>query len=89
MLEKAQEEANPGINATIKDRYFSSACSALATVFPVLLKLSDHHTSKAEYGRNLINQISELMDKLNVEDKPFPSPSSIGRSNYHDSWILS
>lgn len=73
VLEKAQEEANPGINATIKDRYFSSACSAPATVFPVLLKLSDHHTSKAEYGRNLINQISELMDKLNVEDNPFPS----------------
>ena len=24
-LEKVQEEANPGINATIKDRYYASA----------------------------------------------------------------
>lgn len=73
VLEKAQEEANPRINSTIKDRYFSSACSAPATVFPVLLKLSEHHTSKAEYGRNLVNQIGELMDKLDVEKDPFPS----------------
>ncbi len=73
VLEKAQEEANPGINTTIKDKYFSSACSAPATVFPLILKLSNYYISKAEYGKNLTKQIGELMDRLNVEDSPFPA----------------
>lgn len=72
LLEKAQEEANPGINATIKDRYFSSACAAPGTVFPILLKLSNHHLAKAQYGRFTADQIGGLMDRLNVEDDPFP-----------------
>lgn len=76
-LEKAQEEANPGINATIKDRYFSSACAAPGTVFPLLLKLSLHHTAKAEYGKAITRQISELMDKLNLNDDPFPTHLSL------------
>ncbi len=33
VLEAIQEDANPGINATIKDRYFNSACAAPASVF--------------------------------------------------------
>ena len=27
VLEAIQEDANPGINATIRDRYFNSACA--------------------------------------------------------------
>lgn len=27
VLEAIQEDANPGINATIKDKYFNSACA--------------------------------------------------------------
>ena len=41
VLEAIQEDANPGINATIKDRYFNSACAAPASVFPILLKLKN------------------------------------------------
>ena len=72
-LEKAQSEANPGINATIKDRYFASACAAPGTVFPLLLRLSNHHIAKAQYGKNLAREIGELMDRLNVDDDPFPA----------------
>lgn len=46
VLEKAQLEAS-NIN-TIKDRYFTSASATPASVFPVLLKLSLHHTAKGD-----------------------------------------
>ena len=46
VLEKIQEEANPGINATIRDRFYGAASSTPVTVFPQLLKLKNHHLSK-------------------------------------------
>mgnify|MGYP000641745392 CR=1 FL=1 len=42
-LESIQKEANQGINATIKDRYFNSACATPASVFPILFKLENSH----------------------------------------------
>lgn len=48
MLEKIQEEANPGLNATIRDRYYGAASATPVSVFPVLIKLSKHHLSKIE-----------------------------------------
>lgn len=39
VLEAIQEDANPGINSTIKDRYFNSACATPASIFPILFKL--------------------------------------------------
>ncbi len=73
VLEKAQQDSNPGINATIKDRYFTSACATPASVFPILLRLSNHYTSKSDYGYISERRISELMEKLDVENKPFPA----------------
>jgi CRISPR-associated protein Csd1 len=71
-LEKAQTEAiGREINATIKDRYFTSACAAPASVFPVLLRLSQHHLAKAEYGGHLERKIQELLNLLDA--RPFPS----------------
>jgi CRISPR-associated protein Csd1 len=72
VLEKAQQDANPGISTTIKDRYFTSACATPANVFPVLLKLSSHHISKAEFGYLSDIRLKEVMDLLNVNDNPFP-----------------
>jgi CRISPR-associated protein Csd1 len=46
VLEKAQEDAVPGTNATIKDRYLSSASANPAQVFHMLLKNSANHTAK-------------------------------------------
>jgi CRISPR-associated protein Csd1 len=71
-LEKAQREAlGKNINATIKDRYFTSACATPASVFPTLLRLSHHHIQKAEYGKNLDRSIQSMLDMLDA--KPFPS----------------
>ncbi|HML46090.1 MAG TPA: type I-C CRISPR-associated protein Cas8c/Csd1 [Clostridia bacterium] len=73
LLEKAQEDANPGINATIKDRYFNAACATPGIVFPTLLKLTNHHLRKLDTGWriSLEKQIGELTNKL--EGEPFPS----------------
>lgn len=46
VLEHIQQEANPGINATIKDKYFNAAASTPAHVFPVLLNLAQKHLRK-------------------------------------------
>lgn len=73
LLEKAQLDASPGIKATIKDRYFTSACATPASVFPVLLRLSQHHISKAEHGYLSDKKIASVLEKLDVENKPFPS----------------
>lgn len=55
VLEKIQEEASPGLNATIRDRYYGAASSTPATVFPLLLKLKNHHVSKLdERGKKML-----------------------------------
>jgi CRISPR-associated protein Csd1 len=64
VLEKIQEEANPGINATIRDRFYGAASSTPVTVFSNLMKLKNHHLAKLENpGRrvNLERLIGEIM----------------------------
>ena len=46
VLEKAQEDAIPGANATIKDRYLSAASATPGQVFHMLLKNSANHIAK-------------------------------------------
>lgn len=75
VLEKAQRDAAAPtkLNATIKDRYFTSACASPASVFPVLLRLSQHHISKAKYGYVSDRNIEKIMGLLDIENHPFPS----------------
>lgn len=70
-LERAQREAIGDVNVSIKDRYFTSACATPASAFPTLLRLSHHHTAKAEYGHNLDRKIQDMLDLL--EARPFPA----------------
>lgn len=75
LLEKAQKDAtNP--TATIRDRYFGAASATPAVVFPQLLRLSQHHISKAEYGgytdklmAEVVDGIDELPKHLSLEDQ--------------------
>ncbi|MCL2717787.1 MAG: type I-C CRISPR-associated protein Cas8c/Csd1 [Lachnospiraceae bacterium] len=47
ILEMIQKNSVEGkLNATIKDKYFATACSNPALVFPTLLKLTQHHLAK-------------------------------------------
>ncbi len=65
-LEKIQEEANPGINATIRDRYYSAASSTPVAVFTTLLRLKNHHLGKLHKGRAVLLEklIAEIMSEL-------------------------
>lgn len=75
LLEKAQKDAtNP--TATIRDRYFGAASATPAAVFPQLLRLGQHHISKAEYGgyidkliAEVVDGIDELPNHLSLEDQ--------------------
>ena len=73
VLEKVQQEAIGDMNASIKDRYFTSACASPKTVFPTLLRLSQHWISKAEYGYASDNRIEKIMNLLDVDKNPFPA----------------
>lgn len=72
VLEDIQQQANPGINSTIKDRFFTSACSTPAVVFPRLLQLSNHHIAKLEYSVKMKKEIGDILDKLDFSENPFP-----------------
>ena len=74
VLEAFQEEANPGINATIKDRYFNSACAAPASVFPILFKLKENHAKKIQNEKkgtkiHYENLLTKLQGMLEVSDE--------------------
>lgn len=67
VLEKIQEEANPGINATIRERFYGSACAAPVTVFATLLRLKNHHLAKLENRGRAVNferLLGEIMSNL-------------------------
>lgn len=84
VLEFIQKDANPGINATIRDRYFNSACATPASVFPVLIKLKNSHIKKIDresVGKKVHYErlLSDIMDKLEVDEEKggFPKRLSL------------
>ena len=79
VLERIQQDANPGILATIKDRYFNAACATPARVFPVLQKLSQHHLRKLPEKSRAYHeiQVGRIMDLLRMQEAPFPRTLSL------------
>lgn len=72
VLEAVQKAANPGINTTIKDRYFNAACATPGMSFPTLLRLSQKHLRKLNDGlaTHYDKQITELMAQLPASGFP-------------------
>jgi CRISPR-associated protein Csd1 len=79
-LERIQERSSGGnLNATIRDRFYGAASSTPVTVFPNLLKLSNHHLSKLDNKGEAVNLeklkgeivdgISDLPRVLRIEDQ--------------------
>lgn len=70
VLEKIQEEAQPGINQTIRDKFYGAASASPLSVFSNLMKLKNHHLAKLEHpGRatnfeKLIGEIVEGVDSF-------------------------
>ncbi|MDP7318190.1 MAG: type I-C CRISPR-associated protein Cas8c/Csd1, partial [SAR324 cluster bacterium] len=70
VLEKAQEEAIPGANAGIRDRYYGAASSTPVSVFPILLKNYPHHIGKLQVGRK--TNLEKLVQSITLELQAFP-----------------
>ena len=72
VLEGIQKEANPGINTTIKDKYFNSAAATPAVIFPVLVNLAQKHLKKLSGGKKGLavvydKQLTELFSRLGTQ----------------------
>ncbi len=76
VLEALQEKANPGINATIRDKYFSSASATPAIVFPTLIRLAQAHLKKLDGGWRIHfdRQIGEILQQM---EKNYPARLSL------------
>lgn len=67
VLERIQDSANPGLNATIRDKYYASASATPATVFGTLMRLKNHHLSKlANVGQkiNFERALGEILESV-------------------------
>lgn len=66
VLERIQQQAMPGINATIRDRYYGAASTTPVAVFTTLLRLKNAHLKKladgpCAYFERLIGEVVEPM----------------------------
>ena len=71
-LEKIQEEANPRIKATIRERFYGSACVTPVTVFANLLRLKNHHLAKLENIGRVVN-FERLLGEIMGHLRDFPA----------------
>jgi CRISPR-associated protein Csd1 len=75
-LERIQETANPGINATIRDRFYASASGTPATVFGTLMRLKNHHLAKLENIGARVN-LERLLGEIISTVSDFPAHLSL------------
>lgn len=88
VYEAVQEQANPGINATIKDKYFNSAASIPATIFPILDNLYQKHLRKLKPGLRVfydkqIAQLKNVLGETNPMRLTLPEQGSFNLGYYH------
>lgn len=72
VYEAVQEAANPGINTTIKDKYFNSAASTPATIFPLLDNLCQKHLRKLSTGSRIWYE-KQIMALTGVLGEAYPA----------------
>ena len=88
IYEAVQEKSNPGINTTIKDKYFNSAASIPATVFPILDNLCQKHLRKLQPGLRVtfdkqIAQLKNVLGETNPARLSLPEQGSFNLGYYH------
>ncbi len=87
-LEKIQEESHPGLNATIKDRYYGAISSSPVNVFSILDRLKNHHLAKLEKSHRVNKEklLGEIVGKLPSRlpsQFSLPEQSSFAIGYYH------
>lgn len=89
VYEEIQKEANlrnpgnPGINTTIKDRYFGSAAAMPATVFPILSNLAQKHLRKLS-DKQRIDLDKKVMTLKSVLGEQYPAHMSLPEQGSFD-----
>ena len=66
VYETVQQKANPGINATIRDKYLNAASAMPASIFPILANLYQKHLRKLSTGQQisynkLVGQLKDIL----------------------------
>ena len=71
-LEKTQSDSHPGINTTIRDRFYGAASGSPGSVFGTLMRLARHHLAKLSPGLRTVRerQIQEIMSGIPAEGFP-------------------
>lgn len=75
VLERVQQQAQPGINATIRDRYYGAASTTPVTVFTTLLRLKNAHLKKLSDGQT--NYFERLIGEIMLPLNDFPRQLSL------------
>jgi len=91
VYEAIQTAANPGLNATIKDKYFNSAASTPATIFPILGNLAQKHLKKLKgssmglcvFYEKQLGEISSLLSSAFPTRMSLPQQGSFQLGYYH------
>lgn len=79
VYEAIQSAANPGINATIKDRFFNSAAATPGTIFPILGNLAQKHLRKLRGDNHGLSVFYEkqILDLSGILHETYPPRLSL------------
>lgn len=92
VLERIQQQAQPGINATIRDRYYGAASTTPVAVFTTLLRLKNAHLKKlaenqSTHFERAIGEIFGTVVEPRVSDFPrqltLPQQGRFALGYYH------
>ena len=80
LLEKAQRDALGGdLNASLRDRYIGAASATPRMVFPMLLRLAQHHVTKAKKSGSPKYEafFSRMLEEIATGMTDFPAVLSL------------
>ena len=83
VYEAVQQAANPGINATIKDKYFNSAAAMPASIFPILNNLCQKHLRKLD-GRLRVYADKQIMERKGRLGESYPPRMTLAQQGSFD-----
>lgn len=83
VYEAVQQAANPGINTTIKDKYFNSAAAMPAGIFPVLNDLCQKHLRKLD-GRQRVYYDKQIMTLKGILGESYPMRMTLAQQGSFD-----
>lgn len=88
VYEEIQQAANPGINTTIKDKYFGSAATMPATVFPILSSLAQKHLRKLSDAQRIyldkkVMTLKDILGEQYPAHMSLPEQGSFDLGYYH------